>query len=132
MHLEEWGHGQERTSVTMGGLFPSFCCTQTKEREASRRSLTTDPECPRWLGLVSPVERCQLRKVYCIRPERAPLQKTGVPLLCFLCGCHNPQLPQQVFVLGGTPQMGKHLPDPRLGSATLSPSVRTCLHAKSL
>ena len=33
-----------------------------------------------------------------IWPERA-LAKNGSALLCFLCGCHNPQLPQQVFVL---------------------------------
>ena len=133
MHLEEWGHGQERTSVIMGGLFPPFCCTQTNKREASRRSLTTDPECPRWLGLVLPVERFQLRKVYWIFGLNVPLQKMGVPFYAFSVAAIIPSYLSRCLCWERTPQMGKHLqPDPRPGSPTLSLSVCTCLPAKSL
>ena len=59
-------------------------------------------------------------------PERA-LAKNGSALLCFLCGCHNPQLPQQVFV------SGKNSPNGQTSAAWpktwLSYSFPICVHA---
>lgn len=54
--------------------------------------------------------------------QTCPCKMNGRPLLCFLCGCHNSLLPQQVFIgEGNSPKTSKHLqPDPSLGSPTVS------------
>lgn len=56
--------------------------------------------------------------------QTCPCKMNGRPLLCFLCGCHNSLLPQQVFIReGNSPKNSKHLqPDPNHGSPTVSHS----------
>ena len=91
------------------------------------------PWVPRMARLSSPEERFQLRKVYWVFFLNLPLQKMGVAFYAFSVAATIPNYLNRCLYWEGTPQRGKLLqPDPRLGSPTLSPSVRTCLHAKSL